>query len=401
MKLGKWVGLVIGLLALYCCLSIFNQALSEINISPTHSPTPTPTWDWFTQLPKSETPTSPIAISSTPTFAFTTPVKTLTSPTVTPSVEVSQGIKQVSASNELISRTYKWSYNNSEWTWSLQLSKALYDYYRDIPRPSTRNYSIYVTHPLDDGYVNQLAAKILESAKLKGFNEFQTVSYAAAFVQSLPYTEDSVTTNHDEYPRYPIETLVDNGGDCEDTAILMASLLRAMDYGVVLLRFKLVESGHLAVGVLGGEGIYGTYWNYNGGKYYYLETTGDDWEIGQIPDEYKNLSASVFDMKPVPIITHSWTTRGMKTYLELQVKVNNLGTAPASGVYVYAGFDAGDNKCWNSQTSQPFQLEADTSVTVTLTLQPPLNKYTRILVQTVYNGYSAYQSHSEWYDTSG
>jgi hypothetical protein len=75
----------------------------------------------------------------------------------------------------------------------------------------------------------------------------------------LEYTSDLVTEGYDEYPRYPIETLVDKGGDCEDTAILAASIIRGMGYGVVLLVFpKTADSpGHCAVGVAGEAGMPG------------------------------------------------------------------------------------------------------------------------------------------------
>ncbi len=59
-----------------------------------------------------------------------------------------------------------------------------------------------------------------------------------------------------------------------------------MGYGVVYLH----PPNHLAVGVLGGDGVYGTYWNYNDGHYFYCETTGDGWTIGQLPSAYSTAS---------------------------------------------------------------------------------------------------------------
>ena len=90
-----------------------------------------------------------------------------------------------------------------------------------------------------------------------GYNSFDQVSFVLAFVQSLPYTSDSVTTGHDEYPRFPIETLVDDGGDCEDTSILFATLTLIMGYGTVYIN----PPDHYAVGILGNN-LNGTYWTY-------------------------------------------------------------------------------------------------------------------------------------------
>jgi hypothetical protein len=244
-------------------------------------------------------------------------------------------------------------------------------------------------------YLGQLVTEIQETARQQSFSEFETLGFAASFVQSLPYVSDNVSTAYDEYPRYPIETLVDNGGDCEDTSILMASLIKAMGYGVVLLSFP----QHVAVGVAGGEGVYGTYWEYAGRKYYYLETTGTGWEIGDIPKEYKTAQANLYDMKPVPILTHTWESMGRGGVLDLQVIVSNLGSATAQGVYIFAGFDAGNDQMWNPQQSSQFQVGVDEKVTVTISLRVPSGEHTRVVVQVVYNGYAVDESYSEWFDT--
>jgi hypothetical protein len=100
-----------------------------------------------------------------------------------------------------------------------------------------------------------------------------------------------------------------------------------------------------------------------------------------------------------PLLTHSWTVQAVGQYLELKVTVSNVGSTSASGVYVYAGFDAGNNLLWNPQASPQFQLDPNTSRIATLYLVPPYKKHTRLVIQTVYGGYAVYTSYSEWYDT--
>jgi hypothetical protein len=116
------------------------------------------------------------------------------------------------------------------------------------------------------------------------------VNFVISFVQSLPYTVDDVTTAWNEYPRYPIETLFDRGGDCEDTSILVAALLEGLGYDCALL--ILDEDDHCAVGV--DIDAYGTYYEVNGVQYFYLETTGEGWEIGQQPDSFPSTTAYVY-----------------------------------------------------------------------------------------------------------
>lgn len=322
---------------------------------------------------KSTTTLSPTHVPAQTTHAIpltSTPSATPPSEEIAPLLQL---IEQSPESTQLISRTFQWSYGDNDWTWDIVIPQVLYDYYKALPRTPTRNYSIYVTHPLDDEYIGILTNKFQQCAQQEGYDSFQTVSLVAAFVQSLQYTSDSITTGFDEYPRYPTETLVDNGGDCEDTAILLAALINSLGYGVVLIRFPQTADapGHCGVGVKGDEGIYGSYYLYNEVKYYYLETTGSGWELGELPPEYHGVKANVYPMVPVPILTAEWTSKAKGLVVELKVTVNNLGSALAENVYVYAGFDAGNDQCWNPGKSSLFQLDVNESVVATLYLTPP------------------------------
>lgn len=348
-------------------------------IPPASSTAPTGTTKTTSVVTQTQTPTATRALTQTST---------------TPQVGTAQPVGSVKASTATMSRSYAWDFGG-RWTWSLDFSQALYDYYKGLPRAPTKDYSIYVTHPLDDAVISSLATSLGEGARKKGYSAFETVNLAVAFVQGLPYTVDSETSPFDEYPRYPIETLVDNGGDCEDTSILLASLLRAMDYSVVLLRLP----GHMAVGVLGGDGINGTYWTYQGKKYYYVETTGTGWEIGELPDSYKNASATIWPMVPVPVLTHTWKSSYSGASLNIEVTVENLGSADANGVYVWAGFDAGNDQAWNGKSSPTFDLAVGSSVKVTVPVKVPLDQHTRIWVEIAYGGFSVDESFSDWFDT--
>jgi len=70
-----------------------------------------------------------------------------------------------------------------------------------------------VTHPLDDKYIEAMRINLNSLPKRMCYglisNRFHLLR---AFVQSLPYTSDLVTTGYDNYPRYPIETLIDMAG---------------------------------------------------------------------------------------------------------------------------------------------------------------------------------------------
>ncbi len=329
----------------------------------------------------------------------TTPTETVEPPpeqTEETTVDLPEDIQEAPLSEKFIIREYSWDYGGGEWTWELSVYQSMYDYFKEMPRPYTMNYSVYVTNPLDDPYVDRLVENINKAAAKENYSEYQTVEFAIAFVQSLPYTVDSATSPFDEYPRYPIETLVDNGGDCEDTSILLASILDSMGYGVILINLP----NHCAVGVKGGDNIYGTSWTYEGEKYFYIETTDSGWSIGELPDEYAGASAKLYPMLPVPIIDHDWHLESKILWVELTVEVTNLGTATASDIYVLASYDAGDGQVWNQAQSETFDLTAGYHIDITLNLRfPPPDIHTRITVQIVKDGYSVSTSYSEWFDT--
>lgn len=197
-----------------------------------------------------------------------------------------------SDSTQYYNKTFAWDYKGNHWTWNLSIPKALYEAYKAVPDYTrTRNgpagYGYLTT--TEDYYIRVLAMKLNETTNNQNYNSFDKVSFILAFVQSLPYASDTVTTSYDEYPRFPIETLVDDGGDCEDTSILFATITLILGYGTIYIN----PSGHYAVGVLGNN-LHGTYWTFQNKTYYYCETTGNGFTIGQLPDEFATANANLY-----------------------------------------------------------------------------------------------------------
>jgi len=195
---------------------------------------------------------------------------------------------------------HEWNYGGGRWQYDAEIPKETYQYFRNKPRVAY--YSEYVDNPADDNWMNRLGSQFENLAEKQGWGDFDTVSFALSFVQSLPYTSDVVTTSYDEYPRYPVETIVDGGGDCEDTSVLFSSIVRGMGYGTVLL--KLEEDKHMAVGVLISQNIVNnwnqnyslTYYTSNGKIYAYCETTGEGWELGHKPEDLKSTTATIISV---------------------------------------------------------------------------------------------------------
>jgi predicted transglutaminase-like cysteine proteinase len=314
------------------------------------------------------------------------------------------------ASPSDLALTYHWTQERNEYTFTTHIPENLYEYYTNKPRVPVRattasgttyyvNYSYYVTDPRDDKELGEIVESFNEFALREGLGEEEKLNLVVGFVQSIPYMLDINSKGESEYPRYPVETLVDNVGDCEDTAILTASLLNLMGYDAVLLDVP----EHMAVGISSGSVPFsGTYYIENNKKYYYVETTELGWSIGNIPGEYKDVSAYIVHLVPTPALTHTWncygTTASTYSYdTNVAVTVKNEGTAVARDVSIYAGFDAGGGTLWNIQNSDNFTLDMSSETTVTLHLTLSRYEHTRLVVGVVYGGYTVDRSYSEWF----
>lgn len=92
-----------------------------------------------------------------------------------------------------------------------------------------------------------------------------------------------------EYWKYPLETITDRGGDCEDSAILLASMLKEAGFDVALIIFE----DHVGVGIDGN--FSGSCFKLGGKKYFYVESTNKDIPIGELESKYE--SARVYRLE--------------------------------------------------------------------------------------------------------
>ncbi len=230
---------------------------------------------------------------------------------------------------------HSWKYNGKDCSITLNISKDLYDYYRN-----DREHLAYV-YQFNDGEVppnyysfmlsehdRPLMHALAQEFSRYALTEKDQIELALSFVQSLPYAFDSDSKDEDEYVRYPVETLVDGCGDCEDKVALLVALLYEMDKDFVLL----VLPEHMALGVHCDEIEGSRYLLYQGKKYYFMETTMPNWQIGQVPEDYFGTEVEVVPVDDMP----SMLIKGVRfesesTFVEekaqcsLQVDLHNLG----------------------------------------------------------------------------
>jgi len=218
---------------------------------------------------------------------------------------------------------------------TLPIVDFLYDYY-DEHEIYTQDYAAFVFDRYDDQFIDFLVDEIKSTLNFSEYNyssmnDVEKINYFAGFVQHLKYREDLINAKEIEDPQYPVDTIFNymgmGGGDCEDKAILIASILSNLEYNVTLLKIP----NHMAVGVnLSKEALPSKDYYING--YYFLDTSYSD--LGFVHQDYKNPDEiELFPIIKRPCIHHTWRddtstiylhSNGTKT-LKVVVYIDNLG----------------------------------------------------------------------------
>ncbi len=128
-------------------------------------------------------------------------------------------------------------------------------------------------------------------------NEYQltmleSIQFILDFVQepNIRYAYDEESTSFPEYVRYPDETLYDKTGDCDCKAMLAVYLF----HNAGLKTLYLASQTHAAVAVECDPEWFGNWENpyiskglllHKGKHYYFCETTGDNFRVGDTSDD--------------------------------------------------------------------------------------------------------------------
>jgi len=281
----------------------------------------------------------------------------------------------------LIERNYSQEAASGPTSFTVRIPKPLHSYYKN--RTRVDEYGSYVSDMYDDQYLKTLVDEFERFTTKGGGDDVDTINHMMSFVQNLEYTKDRVGTGYNEYPKYPVETLVDKGGDCEDTCILFASLLNQFDYGSVLLIFR--EQRHMAVGVKGKSGLPGTYFEHQGNRYYYVETTETGWNLGKAPKEMQNTTAEIVPVNSNPVFVFSYAVDIAEERLDVEVQLKNVGDAPGRPT-ARVLIEERDGSTVASGRTQASVLAPQAETTVHVHPEPPADRTLRVRVQALLNG---------------
>ena len=241
------------------------------------------------------------------------------------------------------SDVYIWTFLGERYEINFTIPKSDYVFYKVFPGgyriALNTTYLQYFLTP-DDKYLRELAFNLRNISRNEYFDNLSEINFILSFVQeTVGYEDDYTTTGYVDYYKFPIETLYERGGDCEDKSILLATLLHILGYDVVLFTMKIANEnvGHVAVGIhlrnVNRSNPLSHYlkdfYNYKGKKYYYMESTSNEtvmmggygvhYYVGVSPME---AGFEIEELKFVPFGNyhyHGYSTKNTHTQ-ELEIK---------------------------------------------------------------------------------
>lgn len=243
----------------------------------------------------SDSPSSP-SVSGSPDSPSVSSSPTLPQPSSAAASVVDQRIPDYRPTNpqwEVL--RYEWDCLNNRDTMWLEVSAdvQMYTYYRNLARYlDVGDYYRYVVDENNREMIRQIVSAIQDVGDDLSYTDMDLIQEIVKFVQDvIEYEYDTDSVGEIEYPRYPIETLYERRGDCEDTSILLAAMLKELGYEVGFLDLP----NHIAVAVRATDDYdSNAYYEINGHRYVYIESTGSGWKIGDIPEDFQQTEAEFF-----------------------------------------------------------------------------------------------------------
>jgi len=208
-------------------------------------------------------------------------------------------------SNSCLAATHEYSYElldipggDTTYRLTVSVTETLYEYY------SSQDHNL---HSYDfSKFVTPDALKPVADDLWSIYsNEEDFANGVLMILHQIPYVES-------DPQKYPIETIVENEGDCDLFSIIAASIMKAGGLDVVLLLIEYQD--HMLVGVHLPESpndarsqVYS--YKHEEKKYYVAETTGGNWEngwrVGECPETLQRLAANV-----IPITNYERSSLG-------------------------------------------------------------------------------------------
>jgi hypothetical protein len=144
----------------------------------------------------------------------------------------------------------------------------------------------------DTGKLKELAQELTNQCNRDENCEIENIY---KFVTKIPYFAGGSSV------KTPVEVLTTNSGDCDEKSFLMATLLKEKKHTSILIFTKQNETYHTFLGVaIKNDQLLNhdsTFLKIGDQKYYYAETTLNEWEIGQFNGCEQKDIVGVYDVE--------------------------------------------------------------------------------------------------------
>ncbi len=160
---------------------------------------------------------------------------------------------------EIISHTF--SFKNGNVTITVPVSRAVYGGARKTDKRVQTKENVplatwgaasarsMIDDPAQDDLYNNLLGEFRKIRAEQNLTDDEYAELLAAYVQSFEYQ-----TFFDNPARFPVETVYDRKGDCDDKSYLLAGLLSREGYKVAVIFFE--QKHHVVVGIGADDNLY-------------------------------------------------------------------------------------------------------------------------------------------------
>lgn len=176
----------------------------------------------------------------------------------------------------------------------VSVPNSLYDYYQQQSHNTynIEEYSKFITPNI----FRSIALNLENVTNNLVCNDEVLANAVLDIVHQIPYKKSNV--------KFPIETMIDNSGDCDTLSLLAASIMKAAGLDVVLFLYENSSVSHMNLGVhLSNEPIYDLqeskafYYEYDNKRYFTAETAGGNWRVGQQPQTYASVIPKIISIE--------------------------------------------------------------------------------------------------------
>ena len=176
----------------------------------------------------------------------------------------------------------------------VSVQPSLYDHYCNLTHEvnSDSDYANYLTPQA----VKPIADSLQKITDDLPNSDEQFANSVLELVHQIPYQITDV--------KYPVETLIDNSGDCVTLSLLAASIMIAGGLDVVLIHYTGINPSHINVGVyLSHTPVYhniltsATSFSYENKTYWTAEATPEaDWKVGDQSEMLLNANSEIIPL---------------------------------------------------------------------------------------------------------